>query len=92
MAAEGEEARLRGHFYLCSRERRAGILGLILLARRPVRCCGTIGDGHRKATIRNSGPQPKQRMMEKGYSYHQAALIENEVYRGLVEGCAYSAR
>lgn len=46
-------------------------------------------DSTRSRRIRNSGPQPKQRMMEKGFSYFQATLISNEVYRALVEGRSY---
>ena len=41
--------------------------------------------------ISNYGPQPKQRMMEKGFSYAEAAVIENEVYRGLCTGDSYDA-
>lgn len=29
--------------------------------------------------------------MEKGYSYRQASILINEIYRGLVEGRSYDA-
>jgi hypothetical protein len=43
----------------------------------------------RLEAIRNYGPQPRQRYMERGNSYRQATLLTNEVYRGLVAGIAY---
>merc|ERR1712086_427737 len=46
-------------------------------------------DGVRCSRIQNHGPPPKQRIMERGFSHRQAAIIENEIYKGLVVGYSY---